>query len=104
MGVIVLVRRLSERDFKLEVLKSDNKVLVYFVLHGWPYCKEYIPVLERLSKKHTDVLFVCVDIYDKKDVAERFEICNVPMIIFFDKGNEVCRSKSIDEDFFESIL
>jgi len=58
------------------------------------------PILERVEKEFTDVVFANVDISEEEELSERYRIFSVPTIVAFKKG-EIIEStvglKNFDE-------
>jgi thioredoxin 1 len=56
-------------------------------------CKMMVPILEKMEKNYKGkAAIVFIDVWEKRDQAERFGIRAIPTQIFFDKnGKEVYR-------------
>ena len=55
-------------------------------------CRMLHPVLDELEKEYKDVQFVGIDCDDESDVAEKFNVTNIPCVVLLKDGKEVARS------------
>lgn len=55
-------------------------------------CRMLHPVLEKLDQEISDVEFFEVDVDDNSELAEKFNITNIPCVIIVKDGVEVSRS------------
>jgi len=55
-------------------------------------CRMLHPVLDKLEKEISDVEFFEVDVDDNSELAEKFNITNIPCVIIVKDGKEVSRS------------
>lgn len=85
------LRHLSEKEFKEEVLKGKNLVLVDFFATWCGPCKMLGPVLEDVDDENTGVKIVKVDIDENMDIAQQFGIMSVPTLMVFKNGEEIAR-------------
>jgi len=76
----------------LLILKNDDafnkqkelpgKKILYFTASWCPPCKAIGPVFETLSKKHTTLSFVKIDVDNLPDTALDYGIRSVPTFVF----------------------
>lgn len=76
------------QEFK-ETISKHKKVVVDFYAQWCGPCKRISPQIEELSKKHSDILFVKVDVDVSEDIAEEYNISSLPTFMFFLNGKEV---------------
>lgn len=50
-----------------------------------------LPVLEYVSDKHKDLSMINFDTSSAQNIAEKFDINSVPMLIILKKGKEIAR-------------
>jgi len=87
------VGTISEIDsFDEEVLKSDRPVLIDFWAPWCGPCKQVAPVVEEIAKDFSDSLKVAkVDVDELKDLAVRYNIRAIPMLMIFKDGEVVAQ-------------
>jgi thioredoxin 1 len=86
-----MIKEIEEKDFDLEVLKEDGKVLVDFYANWCGPCKMIRPILEELaSLKGTK--FVSINVDECDELTEKYGIISIPCLIIFEKGKEINRS------------
>jgi thioredoxin 1 len=91
--------RLDERDFMSttvaltgdtfdEVIGSDKPTLVDFWADWCGPCKMIAPILEELAEEHGDRFTLAkVDVQAEPDLASRFEVQGIPLLILFQEGD-----------------
>ena len=55
-------------------------------------CRMLIPVLEDASDARSDVKFCKINVDDAQDIAERYGVMSMPILIFFKNGEPVYES------------
>jgi thioredoxin len=85
---------------ELEVfLQQDTPVLVGFWASWCAACKTFDPILESLADEFSGrATFLRVDVDASRDLAERFEISSVPVVIIFVDGGEVARFEGVTRE------
>lgn len=68
---------------------SEKKVVMDFFAEWCGPCKMLTPVLEEVSKKMEDILFVKCDIDRFPDIASAFKVMSVPTLIYFQDGQAI---------------
>lgn len=75
----------NEKEFD-ELIKKNTLTIVDFSANWCMPCRMLKPILERVEKEFTDVVFANVDISEEEDLSERYRIFSVPTIVAFKKG------------------
>jgi thioredoxin len=75
----------TSETFESEVLRSDGKVIVDFWAEWCGPCHAVSPVLDRIADEH-DVKLVKVNIDEQQDLAQRYGVASIPMMILFENG------------------
>lgn len=76
----------SKQQFDELIKNGDKKVLVDFKAEWCGPCKMLHPLIEELSNKRDDVVFVQIDVDHNKDLAQEYNIMSIPSIKVFEKG------------------
>lgn len=71
-----------------DLLKQDNRKVLYFTATWCPPCKKIAPIFTNLSKEFNNILFIKIDIDDFNDLAQEYGISSVPTFAFL-RGSEV---------------
>ena len=85
--------KVSDAEFKTEVLESDIPVLVDFYADWCGPCRIVTPILEKVSGDYKGKLkFVKVDVDASHQVAADYGIRGIPTLMIFN-GGEVAGTK-----------
>ncbi|KAL7127681.1 hypothetical protein ABFS83_14G268400 [Erythranthe nasuta] len=89
-GKVISVDSMEEwnRFFK-QMLRSKRLVVLFFT-KPW-YCKRWSISVANSAKKTPDVVFVKIDAYQLKAVADKYVIDDMPTCVILKKGKEVNR-------------
>ncbi len=85
------VVKVTDENFKSEVLESPSPVVVDFGATWCGPCKLLAPLFEELSDDYKDksIKFVKVDVEEAAQTATEFAVTSVPMLVFFKNGSQV---------------
>ena len=85
-----LIHKVTEKNFKAEVLDSTVPVLVDFWAEWCGPCLALGPTLEEVARERTGKIKVCkVNIEEEPALAAQFNIRNIPFIAFVKNGQKV---------------
>jgi thioredoxin 1 len=80
----------TEQTFEQEVLQSDKDVLVDFWAEWCGPCHAVAPVLERIvDERPGELKLVKVNIDQEQQLADRYGVVSIPLIIRFSGGEPV---------------
>ncbi|HCK88047.1 MAG TPA: thioredoxin [Erysipelotrichaceae bacterium] len=75
----------DEADFD-QILKENKSVFIDFYADWCGPCKMVGPVVEGLAEENTDVKFIKVNVDDNPEVAERYGVMSIPMLVAVKDG------------------
>ncbi len=81
---------ITDSNYKEVVLNSELPVLVDFWAEWCGPCRMIAPSVEQLSEEYEGKAIVGkVDIDNNQEVARKFQIRNIPTILFFKNGSVI---------------
>ena len=83
---------LTKENFAQEVLQSDKPVLVDFWATWCGPCRMMAPVVEELDAEHPEYKFGKVNVDEQMELAMRFQVSSIPMLVVFKDGKAVAKS------------
>jgi thioredoxin 1 len=82
-----MVLKVTDADFKQEVLESEMPVLVDFWAEWCAPCHIVAPVIEAIFNKYKDKLKVCkLNIDEAINTASEYGIMSIPTLMIFKGG------------------
>ena len=74
---------LTSETFDAEVLQSDRLVIVDFWATWCTPCRMLAPVLEEIAAERTDIKICKINVDEAQDIAEKYGVMSLPILIFF---------------------
>ena len=84
-----MIKYINENEFEVEVLKEDGVVVVDFSAAWCGPCKMMAPILEQVQDKIKNVKIIKVDVDENPNLADEYEVRNIPTIKVFKEGEVV---------------
>ena len=85
--------KITAANFENELLRSDKPVLLDFYADWCGPCKMLSPVLSEIADEYADVIRVAkVNVDDEPELAMKFKVSSIPMLVFFKDGRIVSTS------------
>lgn len=82
-----MVKKITEKEFA--EVKEQSVALIDFSAVWCGPCKMLAPVLEEVSEELKEVNFYNIDVDDNPELAEAFEITNIPALVLLKNGQKV---------------
>jgi len=86
------VLELTRETFYTEVLQEKRLVIVDFWAAYCTPCRMLIPVLEEIAAERSDVKICKLNVDEAQDIAERYGVMSMPILIFFKNGEPINQS------------
>lgn len=97
-------RELTKDTFD-QVVDSNDMVLIDFWAAWCGPCRFFAPVYERVSDKHSDIVFAKVDTEAEPELAGAFQISSIPtLMIIRDKVVIYAQPGALSEGALEDLI
>lgn len=85
-----MVTELNKVNFEAEVLKSTVPVVVDFWASWCGPCRMISPLVDKMAEKYQGkVKFAKVNVDENSEIAAKYDVKSIPMLIFFKGGKQV---------------
>ncbi|HMT91869.1 thioredoxin [uncultured Thiothrix sp.] len=65
-------------------LISDNEIVIIDFWAPWcGPCRSFAPIYEKVSDKHTDIVFAKVNTEEEEELSNHFQIRSIPTLMIF---------------------
>ena len=91
------VLELTRETFYTEVLQEKRLVIVDFWAAYCTPCRMLIPVLEEIAAERSDVKICKLNVDEAQDIAERYGVMSMPILIFFKNGEPINESIGLSQ-------
>ncbi|MBR0303534.1 MAG: thioredoxin [Clostridia bacterium] len=86
------VIKVTQDNFKEEVLESSVPVLADFNATWCGPCRMLAPVIEEIADERNDIKVVAIDVDEESDLASDHDVFSIPCVVLFKGGAEAARS------------
>ncbi len=86
------VVNITVENFEAEVVNSDKPVLVDFWASWCGPCQMLSPLVDQVAEEVTSVKVGKVNVDEQPDLAVKFGVMSIPMLILFENGEAVKKS------------
>ncbi|MBQ9544108.1 MAG: thioredoxin [Clostridia bacterium] len=99
------VIRVTNQNFKNEVLESSVPVLVDFYADWCGPCRMLRPSLDAIAAERSDVKVAAVNVDEEAELAIRYGIASIPCVILFKDGEAAEKSVGlVPKESLEALL
>ncbi len=80
------VIEVTKDNFNSEVAESPVPVLLDFWAEWCPPCRMQSPIVDEIAEERRDIKVGKVNVDKQRELAEKFEVENIPTLVILDKG------------------
>jgi len=89
------VTKVTNSNFKAEVLDSDKPCLVDFWASWCGPCKMLSPTVEEIANENSNIKVCKINVDEEAELASKFGIMSIPTLIVFKNGQAVRQSAGV---------
>ncbi|MDO4566664.1 MAG: thioredoxin [Oscillospiraceae bacterium] len=86
---------ITKDNFEAEVTNSERTVLLDFWAEWCGPCRRLSPLIDELSEEHADVKFGKVNVDEQPELASKYGVMSIPMLVVFKGGEAVSTSVGV---------
>lgn len=99
------VKKISSKEFPVEVLQAREPVLIDFYADWCGPCKMLSPIIDEVAQENDDIKVVKVNVDESSDIALEYKVMSIPTLVVIKNGQEVARSIGvIDKSEIKNML
>ena len=83
---------INKGNFQAEVMESDKLVLLDFWAPWCGPCRRVVPIVEEIADENPDIKVGKVNVDEEVELAERFGVMSIPMLVVMKNGEVVNQS------------
>ena len=83
---------ITKENFQAEVLDAQGTVVIDFWAAWCGPCRMLSPILDTVAAEHDEIKVGKVNVDEQQELAARFGVMSIPMLIVFKDGKKVKES------------
>ncbi len=92
-----MVKKITEKNFNDEVIKSDQTVLLDFYAEWCGPCNTLSPIIDEIANENKNIKVYKVNIDEEINLVNKFNIVSVPTILIFKNGEITSRVSGLTD-------
>ncbi len=80
------VLKITNENFKEEVLESSKTVVIDFYADWCGPCKMMSPIIDELANENSQIKVGKINVDEAQDLAIQYNVMSIPTIIVFENG------------------
>lgn len=92
-----MVKKLTEKNFNDEVIKSDQTVLLDFYAEWCGPCNMLSPIIDEIANENKNIKVYNVNIDEETNLVNKFNIVSAPTILIFKNGEITSRVSGLTD-------
>ncbi len=92
-----MVKKITEKNFNDEVIKSDQTVLLDFYAEWCGPCNMLSPTIDEIANENKNIKVYKVNIDEETNLVNKFNIVSVPTILIFKNGEITSRVSGLTD-------
>ena len=89
------IEKITNDNFKTEVLQSEMSVLVDFYADWCGPCKMLAPIVDEIAQENDDIKVAKVNVDENPNIALDYKVMSIPTLVVIKGGKEVSRSVGV---------
>ncbi len=81
----------TKSNFQEEVMESEKTVLIDFWASWCGPCRMLSPIVDEIAEENTNIKVCKVNVDEEGELAEEFNVMNIPTLVVIKGGKEVTR-------------
>ena len=89
------IKELTAENFEQEALQAKETVLIDFWASWCGPCRMLSPIVDEIAEEKTDVKVCKVNVDDQPELAARYGVMSIPLLVVLKNGEQVASSVGV---------